>query len=108
MKALRPALRPGFNTTAIELDDDDGDVLHALFAEMLELEVDDYEDDDDVSRIRSRLKGWNERLQQLREYKLQFGHCRVPKNSLPTSSLGVGFRMSAPTTGCIRKGSQVP
>ena len=51
---------------------------------------------------------WNERLQQLREYKLQFGHCRVPKNSLPTSSLGVGFRMSAPTTGCIRKGSQVP
>jgi hypothetical protein len=45
------------NTMAIELDDDDEDedVLHALFA--LELEVDDCEDDDDVSRIRSRLKG---------------------------------------------------
>ena len=47
------------NTTAIKLDDDDEgeDVLHALFAEMLELEVDDYEDDDHVSRIRSSLKG---------------------------------------------------
>jgi hypothetical protein len=44
------------NTMAIELDDDDEDkdVLHAIFA--LELEVDDCEDDDDVSRIRSRLK----------------------------------------------------
>ena len=46
------------DTTAIELDaddDEDEDVLHALFA--LELEVDDCEDDDYVSRIRSRLKG---------------------------------------------------
>jgi hypothetical protein len=49
------------NTAIEELDDEDEDedVLHALFAEMLELEVDDCEDDDDadVSRIRSRLKG---------------------------------------------------
>jgi hypothetical protein len=42
---------------AIELDDDDEDedVLHVLFA--LELGVADCEDDDDVSRIRSHLKG---------------------------------------------------
>ena len=32
------------------------DVLHALL-EILELEVDDYEDNDDMSRIRSRFKG---------------------------------------------------
>ena len=32
------------------------DVLHALL-EILELEVDDYEDNDDMSRIRSHLKG---------------------------------------------------
>ena len=53
------------NTAIEELDnddedeDEDEDVLNALFTETLGLEVDDCEDDDadDVSRIRSRLKG---------------------------------------------------
>jgi len=52
---------------------------------------------------------WTERFEQLREFKAQFGHCRVPRHesTLPTPSSGSGLQISAKTTSCIGKESQV-
>ena len=31
---------------------------------------------------------WNERLQQMREFKVEFGHCRVPRKYAANPKLG--------------------
>ena len=53
-------------------------------------------------------RDWSVQFQQLCEFKVQFGNCRVPWKYAANPSSVLGFRSRATTTiSCRRKGSQV-